>query len=147
MTFQGAYNEAFQQVDTELIAPPKILVDVTEVKEGKKGIKVANALLIVMRLSGVRKGTVKEYIYTFNRLVEAMEIEFLNEITLEMIFNWLSKLRDFSDVSKQNHLRIIKAVLNRFYDNGWLEKNFWKDIRIRVDTKITDTLGAKWLQL
>jgi len=75
MTFQGAYNEAFQQVDTELIAPPKILVDVTEVKEGKKGIKVANALLIVMRLSGVRKGTVKEYIYTFNRLVEAMEMK------------------------------------------------------------------------
>jgi len=88
-----------------------------------------------MRLSGVRKATVKEYIYTFNRLVEAIEIEFLDEITLEVIFNWLSKLGDISDVSKQNRLRVIKAVLNRFYDNGWLEKNFWKDVRIRVDTR------------
>ncbi|MFF2175510.1 tyrosine-type recombinase/integrase [Lysinibacillus sp. NPDC058147] len=144
------FNGAFQQDDTELIAPPKILVDVTEVKEGKKGIKVANALLIVkeqMRLSGVRKATVKEYIYTFNRLVEAMRIEFLYEITLEVIFNWLSKLGDISEVSKQNRLRVIKAVLNRFYDNGWLEKNFWKDVCIRVDTKIKLPADEKQLSI
>lgn len=37
-TFSGA----FQQDDPKLIAPPKILVDVTEVKEGKMGIYRTN---------------------------------------------------------------------------------------------------------
>ena len=33
------FNGAFQQDDTELIAPPKILVDVTEVKKERRASK------------------------------------------------------------------------------------------------------------
>ncbi|MCR8853219.1 hypothetical protein [Lysinibacillus fusiformis] len=33
------FNGAFQQDDTELIAPPKMLVDVTEVKKGRRASK------------------------------------------------------------------------------------------------------------
>ncbi|UZM98237.1 hypothetical protein OL548_26410 [Lysinibacillus sp. MHQ-1] len=47
------FNGAFQQDDTELIAPPKMIVDVTEVK---KGIKVVNALLIVKEQMRLWKG-------------------------------------------------------------------------------------------
>ncbi|MFJ8515480.1 hypothetical protein [Lysinibacillus xylanilyticus] len=92
-----------------------------------KRIYVANALIIVkdqMRLAGLRQRTIEEYIYTFNRLINDMKIEFLDEITLEVIFNWLGSLGEISDVSKQSRLRVIKAILNRFYDNGWYEKRF-----------------------
>ncbi|XKO53908.1 hypothetical protein ACI2WT_14005 [Lysinibacillus fusiformis] len=47
------FNGAFQQDDTELIAPSKMIVDVTEVK---KGIKVVNALLIVKEQMRLWKG-------------------------------------------------------------------------------------------
>jgi len=144
------FDGVFQQNDTKLIAPPKILVDVTEVNKGERSVKVANALLIVkeqMRLSGIRKVTIKEYVYTFNRLIEGMGIEYLDEITLEIIFNWLSQLGNISDVAKQSRLRTIKAVLNRFYDNGWIKKNFWKDVRIRVDTKIKLPANEKQLSI
>ncbi len=47
------FNGAFQQDDTELIEPPKMIEDVTEVK---KGIKVVNALLIVKEQMRLWKG-------------------------------------------------------------------------------------------
>lgn len=100
-----------------------------------------------MRLSGVRKATISEYIYTFNRLVYSMKIEYVDDIKLESIFSWLASLGDISDVSKQSRLRVIKAVLNRLFDNGWIERNFWKDVRIRVDTKIKLPADEKQLSI
>lgn len=88
------------------------MIDVAELHEGKKGVEINSALLIVkeqMRLSGVRKVTISEYIYTFKRLVDAMKIEYVNDIKLESIFGWLASLGDISDVSKQSRLRVIKT--------------------------------------
>ena len=88
---------AFKEEDTILITPPKLMVDVAELHESKKGVEIKSALLIVkeqMRLSGVRKATIREYIYTFNRLVDAMEIEYVDDIKLESIFGWLAILGD-----------------------------------------------------
>ena len=48
-----------------------------------------------MRLSGVRKATISEYIYTFKRLVDAMKIEYVDDIKLESIFGWLASLGIF----------------------------------------------------
>ncbi len=144
------FEGSFQQEETILITPPKLTIDVTELNGGNKGIEIKSALIIVkeqMRLSGIRKATISEYIYTFNRLVDAMEIEYVDDIKLESIFGWLGSLGDISDVSKQSRLRVIKAVLNRFYDNGWIEKNFWKDVRIRVDTKIKLPADEKQLSV
>ncbi len=145
-----SFEGTFKEEDTILITPPKLMIDVSELHEGKKGVEINSALLIVkeqMRLSGVRKATISEYIYTFKRLVDAMKIEYVDDIKLESIFGWLASLGDISDVSKQSRLRVIKAVLNRLYDNGWIERNFWKDVRIRVDTKIKLPADEKQLSI
>lgn len=118
---------------------PKVLIDVKEIKKNNNKIPVDKALIIVkeqMKLSGIREVTRKEYIYTFNRLVRDMEVEYLTDITLDVIYGWLSNLGDVSNVTKQSRLRVLKAVLNRFYDNGWYEKRFWKDLKIKVDSEI-----------
>lgn len=100
---------------------------------------VDKGLLIVMeqmRLSGIRYPTRKEYTYIFNRFIRNTRIEFLDEINLDVIFEFISSLGEVSDVTKQSKLRVLKAILNRFFDNGWIKRKFWKDVKIKVDTKI-----------
>ncbi|MGE7916818.1 hypothetical protein [Lysinibacillus xylanilyticus] len=56
----GLTEGTFKEEDTILITPPKLMIDVAELHEGKKGVEINSALLIVneqMRLSGVRKAT------------------------------------------------------------------------------------------
>ncbi|MGE7687667.1 hypothetical protein ACQKMI_00490 [Lysinibacillus sp. NPDC097214] len=63
-----SFEGTFKEEDTILITPAKLMVDVAELHVGKKGVEINSALLIVkeqMRLSGVRKATISEYIYTF----------------------------------------------------------------------------------
>lgn len=133
-----------------VIVTPRILVEPTELKSANGNILIDKALLIVkeqMRLSGIRAVTIREYIYTFNRLVNDMELRYLNEITLEVVFEWLSSLGDVTNVTKQSRLRVIKAVLNRFYDNGWYEKKWWKDIKVKVDNKIKPPADEQQLSI
>ncbi|KUF34895.1 MULTISPECIES: hypothetical protein [Lysinibacillus] len=92
-----SFEGTFKEKDTILITPPKLMIDVAELHEGKKGVEINNALLIVkeqMRLC-VRKATISEYIYTFKRLVDAMKIEYVDDIKLESIFGWLASLGIF----------------------------------------------------
>lgn len=129
---------------------PRVLVDATEIKTANNTILIDRALLIVkeqMKLSGLRKVTINEYVYTFNRLINEMDLKYLDEITLEVIFEWLSSLGDVSNVTKQSRLRVLKAVLNRFYDNGWYRKKFWKDIKVKVDNKIKPPADEQQLSI
>lgn len=121
-----------------IMPKPKIFVEATEIKKDNK-ILISKAVLIVkeqMRISGLRSVTLQEYIYVINRFTKELELKYLDEITLDALYEWLSKLGDVSNVTKQSKLRVIKAVLNRFYDNGWFEKNWWKDLKIKTDEQI-----------
>jgi len=63
-----SFEGTFEEKDTILMAPPKLMIDVAKLHEGKKDVENNSALLIVkeqMRLSDVRKATINEYIYTF----------------------------------------------------------------------------------
>lgn len=122
-----------------IINNPKILVDATEIKVNNNKIPISKAILIVkeqMKVSGIRTVTMQEYIYVMNRFTREMELVYLNEITLDKVFEWLSKLGDVSNVTKQSKLRVLKAMLNRFYENGWFEQNWWKSLKIKADEQI-----------
>ncbi|MFJ7697657.1 hypothetical protein [Lysinibacillus fusiformis] len=52
-----SFDGTFKEEDTMLITPPKLMIDVAELHEAKKGVEINSALLIMkeqMRLSGVR---------------------------------------------------------------------------------------------
>ena len=122
-----------------LIKAPKLMVDVDSVRLIGNRISANTAFIIVkeqMRLSGIRQQTLKEYDYIFRRFLTNMNIDYLDEITAESIFGFIASLGDVKDITKQSKLRVVKAILNRMYDNGWFEKKFWKDIKIKVDEKI-----------
>ena len=127
-----SFEGTFEEKDTILITPPKLMIDVAKLHEGKKDVENNSALLIVkeqMRLSDVRKATINEYIYTFKCLVDAMKIEYVDDIKLESIFGWLASLGDISDVSKQSRLRVVKAVLEYYsYPKYWVCVNIYMNL-------------------
>jgi len=125
--------------DEPLIIAPYIGVDVYSVRIKGNCISAHSALMIVkgqIRLSGIRKRIISEYDYIFTRLIKNMDIEYVDEITLETLFGFIASLGNVKDITKQSKLRVVKAILNRRFDNGWIEKRFWKDVKIKVDGRI-----------
>lgn len=45
-----------------------------------------------MRLSGVRKQTISEYDHIFTRMLKNMNIKYVDEISLETLFGFISKV-------------------------------------------------------
>ncbi|KOP78293.1 hypothetical protein AMS59_10445 [Lysinibacillus sp. FJAT-14745] len=76
-----------------------------------------------------------------------MNIEYLDEITTETLFGFITLLGDLKDITKQSKLCVIKAILNRMVGNGWIEKRFWKDIKIKVDGKIKPPANENYLAI
>lgn len=87
-----------------------------------------------MEISGLKKATIQEYNYTFNRFINDLNLTYVSEITQKSIYEWLSKLENANAVSKSNKLKVISAVLNRFF--GWVQTKFWKAIKIKTDKKV-----------
>ena len=122
-----------------LINAPRLMIDAESVKSAGNRIGAISAWIIVkeqMRLSGIRKQTIREYDYIFSRFIGSSNIEYLDEVNAESIFQFIASLGDVKDITKQSKLRVVKAILNRIYDNGWITQKFWKDIKIKVDEKI-----------
>ena len=94
------------------------------------------ALTQQMKLSGLRKRTITDYNYQFNRFAEMVNIEYIHQITTEKIYEYLSLMGDIKDISKLNRLKTLTAILGRCFDNGWVKKKFWKNIKIKVDKTI-----------
>lgn len=149
-TIQLSAPKEIEKKSVVTMKNPRILVDATEIKMNNGKIPISKAILIVkeqMKISGLRAVTTQEYIYVMSRFTKEMELFYLDEITLDTLFGWLSKLGDVSNVTKQSKLRVIKAVLNRFYDNGWYEKNWWKDLKIKTDEQIKPPADEQQLSI
>lgn len=113
-------------------------------------VSIENALKIVnrqMEMSGLRPRTIKEYNYTFNRFVTAFNFVYIDEITVDKIYEWLHLLGNISNFSKLNRLKSLTALFNRFYENGWYDKKFWKDVKIKVDKKLKEAANEKDLNI
>jgi site-specific recombinase XerD len=98
------------------------------------------AILTVMRqmqVSGYRPRTIEDYNYYFVNFVSVTSITYVDEISNDKIYNWLDSM-SVSTQTKLTRLKQVKAVLSRFFNNGWLESKFWTSIRIKVDSKIKE---------
>lgn len=109
-----------------------------------------NALKVVnrqMEMSGLRPRTITEYNYTFNRFTTYHKITYIDEITADKIYDWLSFLGNISNYSKLNRLKSLTALFNRFYENGYFNSKFWKDIKIKVDKKVKEAANENDLNI
>lgn len=110
----------------------------------REDIEIKKALEIVvkqMRNNGNRERTINDYVYYVLDYIKKTKTYYVSEITLTSIYEWFETMT-VANSTKKIRYKSFSAVLGRFYDNGWLEKKFWKSINIKVDEKIKQP--AKW---
>jgi hypothetical protein len=109
-------------------------------KSISKRLTIDNALTTItrqMEISGNRPRTISDYSIHVNHFKDTTGLAYLSDITAERIYYWLS-LMDVSNQTKLIRLKCLKAFLSRCFQNGWIERQFWKPIKIRVDSNVKE---------
>ena len=89
----------------------------TPTDEINRGRTINEALKIVFRpmeVMGNRPRTIESYDYIFNLYTQYNKLTYVE-----------ASLEELKDSTKLLRLKSIKAVLGKFYSNGWLEERFW----------------------
>ncbi len=108
-----------------------------------KGLEAEKALAMIcrqMELNGYRERTLNDYHLIFNQFLETTGIKHLEEINVDSIYKWLDSMK-VSPSTKSTRLKCLKAVLSKFFNNGWYESKFWLTVQIKVDKQVK--AGAK----
>lgn len=71
---------------------------------------------------------------TINKLM------YVEDITVEALYHYLDVLK-VTPATKLIRLKSTKAVLSKFYNNGWIKEKFWCNIHIKIDKEVKR--GAK----
>jgi len=120
------------------VDPPDIGFTVKPEGRRRAGMTIKQALNLSfqqMEIIGRRPRTIGSYDYIFNDFIKRAELEYVDEIDADSIYEYLGEL-DVSPSTKLIRLKTIKAVLSRFYDNRWIDEKFWTSIQIRVDKDV-----------
>ncbi|EKU42067.1 site-specific tyrosine recombinase XerD [Lysinibacillus fusiformis ZB2] len=125
-------NEAVEMIQVEEVQQQKV--------KGKPIVEALETIFNQMRVAGNRPRTIESYTYIFNQFVEVNNIEYVEEINIDSIYNYLGSL-DVSQRTKLIRLKSTKAVLSKFHNNGWIKDRFWSNIQIKIDKEVKK--GAK----
>lgn len=105
-------------------------------------IKTAlNTVMRQLKSIGRRPRTIQSYTDIFTWFIETVEIKYVHELDASVIYEYLGKC-NVSLSTKLIRLKTIKAVLSRFFDNGWLQYRFWTNINIRIDKEVKEGASA-----
>ncbi|MFZ4202628.1 MULTISPECIES: hypothetical protein [Lysinibacillus] len=99
-------SEAVEMIQTEEMQQQKLT-----------GKPIEEALATVfnqMKVAGNRPRTIESYEYIFKQFVQINGIEFVEQINIDSIYNYLGAL-DVSQRTKLIRLKSIKAVLSKFH--------------------------------
>lgn len=88
-----------------------------------------------MRIAGNRPRTIDSYAYIFKQFVKLCRIEYVEDINIDKLYHYLDVL-DVQSATKLIRLKSIKAVLSKFYNNGWIKDRFWSNIQIKIDKEV-----------
>jgi integrase/recombinase XerD len=109
-------------------------------RNSSKGYPIEKALSTVLRqmkAAGLRERTISDYELHVNHFAEIISARTLEELNADHIFEWLSSM-NVSNQTKLTRLKCLKAFLGRCFDNGWLTSNFWRNIKIKVDSPVKE---------
>ncbi len=93
-----------------------------------------------MRIGGNRPRTIESYEYIIKQFVDVCQIDYVEDIDLDKLYHYLDVL-EVKPATKLIRLKSIKAVLSKFYNNGWIKDRFWSNIQIKMDKEVKK--GAK----
>lgn len=112
----------------------------TKSKPDPDRLTIVKALAIVtrqMEISGNRPRTISDYSVYVTHFAEMTGLIYINEMSADSIYEWLSGM-NVSNQTKLIRLKCLKAFLSRCFANGWVDKQFWKPITIRVDSHVKE---------
>lgn len=112
-------------------------------------VLVDKALSLVfrqMRSTGRRPRTIESYEYIFNQFVEAAGVKYVHDIDSDGLYRYIERL-NVGLSTKLIRLKTVKAVLSRFFDNGWLPHKFWTNINIRTDKEVKQSADEADIEL
>lgn len=101
-------------------------------------LTIRNALVTVfqqMRIAGNRIRTIDSYSYVFMQFSTVNNLKYVEDITSDSIYNYLDSL-EVKQTTKKIRLKTLKAVLGKFYNNGWIVEKFWSNIHIKIDKEV-----------
>lgn len=112
----------------------------TKLKKHKEvtSITIEKALGTVtrqMQVTGFRKRTISDYNLHMGKFQKVTGVKYLEDITTDTIYDWLATM-DVKNSTKLVRLKCLKAILGKFFDNGWIDFKFWKSINIKVDKNV-----------
>lgn len=111
--------------------------------ERKDALTLEAALKTVfqqMQIAGNRPRTIDSYSYIFEQFASVCCIEYVEDINLDKLYHYLDVL-EVTPATKLIRLKSIKAVLSKFFNNGWVKDRFWSSIHIKIDKEVKK--GAK----
>ncbi|MER2008973.1 MAG: site-specific integrase [Psychrobacillus sp.] len=100
--------------------------------------KVEDALSIIlqqMQTSGYRTRTMMDYKTIVLNFQKATNIEYIDEVKTETIYNWLDSMQ-VTNQTKLTRLKALKSFLSKCFNNGWYITKFWQTINVKVDKKV-----------
>lgn len=121
-----------------------LVVMPTKIYESKRDcLTFEDALEVVfqqMRIAGNRQRTIESYQYIFEQFMTINKLMYVEDITVEALYHYLDVLK-VTPATKLIRLKSTKAVLSKFYNNGWIKEKFWCNIHIKIDKEVKR--GAK----
>ncbi|MBN9653885.1 site-specific integrase [Halobacillus sp. GSS1] len=100
-------------------------------------IQALKSVLRQMEASGLRQRTLDDYERHITHFAKVIEVSNLSEVTANHIYEWLSSM-NVSNQTKLTRLKCLKAFLSRCFDHGWITSNYWRNIRIKVDSPVKE---------
>ncbi|MEG0449001.1 MAG: hypothetical protein RR595_03990 [Lysinibacillus sp.] len=109
-----------------------VVVMPTKKKEERKDVLTLEAALNTvfqqMRIAGNRPRTIDSNAYIVEQFASVCSIEYIEDINLDKLYHYLDVL-EVTPATKLIRLKSIKAVLGKFYNNGWIKDRFWSNIQ------------------
>lgn len=118
-------------------------------RQAPEGYSIHNALDTVLRQMkavGLRPRTIDDYEMHVSHFAKVTGVKTIEEINASHIYEWLSSM-DVSNQTKLTRLKCLKAFLSRCFDNGWLTSNFWRNIKIKVDTPVKEGAADREIKI
>lgn len=97
-----------------------------------------------LKVMGYRERTLYDYRYHIEKYIEVTKVSLLSEMDKDSLLLYINH-NNVSQSTKLIRLKLMKALLNRWHNEGLIEFEFWKDINIRVDEDIKEGLTKREL--
>lgn len=104
------------------------------------------SILTQMEAQGMRSRTIEDYERHVTHFIKIVGDKELDTVQVEDIYEWLSSM-NVSNQTKLTRLKCLKAFLGRCFNNGYLARNFWNGVRIRVDTPVKHGASDREIQV